>query len=36
MEPVLEVKNATVRFGGVTAVDNASLTIASGDRKSVV
>ncbi len=31
MEPVLEVKNATVRFGGVTAVDNASLTIASGD-----
>jgi branched-chain amino acid transport system ATP-binding protein len=31
MEPVLEVRNATVRFGGVTAVDNASLTIASGD-----
>ena len=31
MEPVLEVKNATVRFGGVTAVDNASLRITSGD-----
>lgn len=31
MAPVLEVKNATVRFGGVTAVDNASLRIANGD-----
>ena len=31
MQPVLEVKNVTVRFGGVTAVDNASLTINRGD-----
>ncbi|MCP4768377.1 MAG: ABC transporter ATP-binding protein [Gammaproteobacteria bacterium] len=31
MNPVLEVKNVTVRFGGVTAVDNASLAITSGD-----
>ena len=31
MTPVLEVINATVRFGGVTAVDNASLTIEAGD-----
>jgi len=31
MQPVLEVKNVTVRFGGVTAVENASLTINQGD-----
>ena len=31
MKPVLEVKNVTVRFGGVTAVDNASLTMQGGD-----
>ena len=31
MSPVLEVKDATVRFGGVTAVDGASLTINTGD-----
>jgi branched-chain amino acid transport system ATP-binding protein len=31
MEPILEVINATVRFGGVTAVDNASLEITRGD-----
>ncbi len=29
--PVLEVRNATVRFGGVTAVDDASLCIQQGD-----
>ena len=29
--PVLEVKDATVRFGGLTAVDRASLTIQSGE-----
>jgi branched-chain amino acid transport system ATP-binding protein len=31
MPPVLQVKDATVRFGGVTAVDNASLTIEAGE-----
>jgi branched-chain amino acid transport system ATP-binding protein len=31
MAPILEVKNATVRFGGVTAVDDASLRIGKGD-----
>lgn len=31
MKPVLEVKNVTVRFGGVTAVDSASLTMQGGD-----
>lgn len=31
MNPVLEVKNVTVRFGGVTAIDNASLIIGDGD-----
>ncbi len=31
MSPVLEVENVTVRFGGVTAVDNASLTIQTGE-----
>ncbi len=31
MKPVLEVKNVTVRFGGVTAVDDASLTMQGGD-----
>jgi branched-chain amino acid transport system ATP-binding protein len=31
MAPVLEVKDISVRFGGVTAVDNASLTIDRGD-----
>lgn len=31
MSLVLEVKNITVRFGGVTAVDNASLNIAKGN-----
>jgi branched-chain amino acid transport system ATP-binding protein len=30
MQPALEVKGVTVRYGGVTAVDNASLTIAMG------
>ena len=31
MQPVLEIKNVTVQFGGVTAVDNASLKITAGD-----
>jgi len=31
MPPVLEIKNATVKFGGVTAVDNVSLDIGNGD-----
>jgi len=31
VKPVLEVKNVTVRFGGVTAVDSASLTMQGGD-----
>ena len=31
MQTVLEVKDVTVRFGGVIAVDNASLTINAGD-----
>lgn len=31
MEPVLEVRGVTVQFGGVTAVDNASLSIGDGD-----
>jgi branched-chain amino acid transport system ATP-binding protein len=30
MQPILDVKNATVRFGGLVAVDNASLTIQKG------
>ncbi|MFT5549896.1 MAG: branched-chain amino acid transport system ATP-binding protein, partial [Candidatus Azotimanducaceae bacterium] len=30
MQPVLEVKNVTVKFGGVTAVEDASLTIEHG------
>jgi branched-chain amino acid transport system ATP-binding protein len=30
-EPVLEVSNATVRFGGLIAVDNVSLSIDQGD-----
>jgi branched-chain amino acid transport system ATP-binding protein len=31
MHPVLQVKDATVRFGGVTAVDRASLTMEEGE-----
>ncbi len=31
MRPVLEVRNTTVRFGGVTAVDDVSLTIQPGE-----
>lgn len=31
MTPVLEVNDVTVQFGGITAVDNASLTIQSGE-----
>ncbi|OED43570.1 ABC transporter ATP-binding protein [Chromatiales bacterium (ex Bugula neritina AB1)] len=31
MTPVLEVKEVTVRFGGVLAVDNASVTLGAGD-----
>ncbi len=31
MHPVLEVQKITVRFGGLTAVDDASLTINSGE-----
>lgn len=31
IQTVLEVKNTTVRFGGVIAVDNASLTIGKGE-----
>ena len=31
MSPVLEVDNVTVRFGGVTAVANASLKIGEGE-----
>lgn len=30
MQPILDVKNATVQFGGLVAVDNASLTIQKG------
>ena len=30
MQPILDVKNATVRFGGLVAVDNASLKIQEG------
>ncbi len=30
-QPVLEIKNTTVRFGGVMAVDNVSLTINEGE-----
>lgn len=30
MQPILDVKNATVQFGGLIAVDNASLTIQKG------
>ncbi len=30
-EPVLEVENVTVRFGGVTALDNVSLSLRTGD-----
>ncbi|MGB5556686.1 MAG: ATP-binding cassette domain-containing protein [Paracoccaceae bacterium] len=30
MQPALQVKGVTVRFGGVVAVDNASLTIEKG------
>lgn len=30
MQPILDVKNVTVRFGGLVAVDNASLTIQNG------
>lgn len=30
MQPALEVKNVTVRFGGIVAVDNASVTLAKG------
>lgn len=31
MQPVLDIKNVTVQFGGVTAVDNASLKIDAGE-----
>ena len=31
MQPVLEITDVTVRFGGVTAVDKACLTIGAGD-----
>lgn len=31
MQPILQISNATVRFGGLTAVDNASLAIQPGE-----
>lgn len=31
MQPILQINNATVRFGGLTAVDNASLIIQPGE-----
>ena len=35
-DPLLEVVDLTMRFGGLTAVDNLSFTAGRGDRKSVV
>ena len=36
VEPILEVDDVTVRFGGVTAVDSVSLTVERGARWAVI